>query len=57
MKEKTSHFESEVISLNSRLEEKSKASKSRTLKTFSIMFNCYPSLAQASIPDVLTWEF
>lgn len=57
MKEKTSHFESEVISLNSRLEEKSKASKSRTLKTFSIMFNCYPSLTQASIPDVLTWEF
>ena len=34
MKEKTSHFESEIESLSSRLEEKSKASKRRTFLDF-----------------------
>lgn len=48
MKEKTSHFESDITSLNSRLEEKSKASKSKTFCTFIY----FPSL-QASIPDLL----
>ena len=40
MKERTSSLENEIQSLNTRLEEKSKASKSKSCGFFSVLYCC-----------------